>query len=113
MSSQAFCRGAGIEAMALLVDFLFKKYPFRKLYAEALEFNFKQFSAGVGAFFEIEGVLKAHETHDGQEWDNYILGISRDFWMEKGAGVAARLRRSYETKCPSPKLLLRDSLNPI
>jgi RimJ/RimL family protein N-acetyltransferase len=93
-SARTHCTGAGLEAAALLVDFLFRKFPFRKLYAETLEFNLQQFSTGVGRFFEVEGVLRAHEIHDGQAWDNYVLGISREFWMEHGARFAARLRHS-------------------
>lgn len=84
--------GIGLRAMALLIDSLFRRYAFRKLYAETLEYNLPSFGSGRSRFFEVEGVLRAHETHDGRPWDCYILAVHREAWMSGGAKVAMRLR---------------------
>ncbi|MDH5675262.1 MAG: GNAT family N-acetyltransferase [Myxococcales bacterium] len=84
-SQRTHLAGLGMEAVALLIDFLFHAYPFRKLYAEALEYNYAKFADAAGTIFDIEAVLRGHEIHDGKAWDSYLLAVSREKWMETGA----------------------------
>ena len=92
MSTRTHTTGVGLEALALLIDFIFERYPLRKLYAETIEYNFAQFAGGVGKYFEIEGHMKGHEIHDGVPWDNYLLAITRELWMANGKDAVARAR---------------------
>ena len=92
MSSRTHKTGVGVEAMALLIDFVFRQFPLRKLYAETLEYNYAQFAAGAGKYFEVEGRLHGHEIHQGRAWDTLVLATSRTLWMQGGSEVAARAR---------------------
>lgn len=91
-SSRTHGRGHGLEAMALLIDMLFHRYPLRKLYAETIEYNLAQFSRGLGRYFEIEGVLKGHELHEGEAWDSYLITITRERWVRFGKETTERVR---------------------
>jgi hypothetical protein len=73
--------GAGIVSLGLLIDSLFINAPFRKLYAEAAEFNLHQYASAIPKFFEIEGRLTEHEWFEGRFRDVYILSLTRDRWM--------------------------------
>jgi RimJ/RimL family protein N-acetyltransferase len=89
-SQRTHSSGFGAEATALLIDFLFHMYPFRKLYMEALEYNYVKFSHAVGRYFDVEAILRGHEIHAGIAWDSYLLAVSREKWMEHGASVVER-----------------------
>lgn len=86
--------GAGMEACALYIDWLFNHYPFRKIYSESIDFNYQQFSSGEDRYFRVEGRLKNHELHNGQYCDNVIMAFERDHFQLHGARLAARLRQS-------------------
>lgn len=73
-------RGWPLEGALLFLDYLFKLWTFRKVYAEALSFNFAWFSSWSGRVFESEGVLKDHEYYDSQYWDLHILSCTRTSW---------------------------------
>jgi len=57
--------GLMIEAMALLIEYAFATWPFRKLYVETLEFNFEQFASATKWLLEEEGRFRQHEYHRG------------------------------------------------
>ena len=71
-----------IEAFYLFINYLFDTWPFRKLYAEIAGFGWHQFASGEDEFFEVEGVLREHDFHAGQWWDQRIIAIYRDRWRE-------------------------------
>lgn len=73
--------GLGVmEGLALLIDYAFKLWPLRKLYAEVAEPNLRHFRSAVDVVFEVEGHLKGHYFFDGQHWDQYILSLTREHW---------------------------------
>lgn len=78
MDDATWGRGKGMEAMAVATHYVFAAFPFRKLYAETMEFNFDQFAFGEGRFFEVEGRLIGHEYFDGRFWDFLTLAIYRE-----------------------------------
>jgi RimJ/RimL family protein N-acetyltransferase len=87
----------GVEAFALLLEYAFMTWPFRKLYAEALEESLAQFKSSVGRFVEVEGRRKLHQFVDGEYQDVYILAIYRDEWLrvhEALTGYAVRDEQS-------------------
>ncbi|MCA9773185.1 MAG: GNAT family N-acetyltransferase [Myxococcales bacterium] len=70
----------GMEAAALFVNYLFTNWNLRKIYIEAVEFNFDQFRSGLGKYFDQEGCRRAHEFYQGRYWDSYTLAIHRERW---------------------------------
>lgn len=93
MAEETHTSGEGVEAIGIFVDFLFARYPFRKVYGESIAFNYSQFASGVGRLFQLEGVLKAHEVHLGMEYDCMVLAIHRAQWQAFGARLVERLCR--------------------
>ncbi len=93
IAPQYFKTGHGIEAIVLFIDHLFNRFAFRKLYAESLAYNYSLFESGAGRLFEVEGVLRDHETHRGALHDMYILGFERQNWARVGGELARKLRK--------------------
>lgn len=75
---------AMILGIALFLRYVFACWNLRKLYMELPEYNYPQFSSGLGRIFEVEGRLREHTYFDGQLWDEVILAIYRDRWQEHG-----------------------------
>lgn len=79
---QWFRSGIILEGAALLVDYLFALYPFRKLYMESVAYNFEYLRAGVGTFFEVEAQFRQHVWYHDRYWDQYVLAIFRERWQQ-------------------------------
>jgi len=80
-----YSSGRPLEGIALFLDYVFKAYPFRKIYGESLEPNFAQFSSMVGTVAHVEGRLRSHEYYDGAYVDQVIIAIYRDEWIARRA----------------------------
>jgi RimJ/RimL family protein N-acetyltransferase len=89
---RAWSTGLGLIGFAMFVEYLFAVHPFRKLYADTVEYSYRRFASGADKYFVIEGVLRAHHYYDGRYWDKIILAITRERWREHGAPLVARLR---------------------
>jgi len=77
-----FRTGVILEGAALLVDYLFDLYPFRKLYMESIDYNFQYLRAGVGTFFEVEAQFREHVWYRDRYWDQYVLAVYRKAWVQ-------------------------------
>lgn len=87
-------RGWALEGGGLFVDYLFKTFPLRKIYAETIEYNLtSSFSSGLDKFFQEEGRLKEHSYYDGRFWDLIILALYRDDWVNLSSPFFARIDR--------------------
>jgi RimJ/RimL family protein N-acetyltransferase len=73
-------RGFGAEAGFLLMDYLFNHFPYRKIYAEAYEFNTESRSAVENAGFVEEGCLREHVWYGGRYWNLYKFAFYRSDW---------------------------------
>jgi hypothetical protein len=73
-----------IFGIAMFLRYVFTCWNFRKLYMELPEYNYPQLASGLGRLFEIEGRLKDHNYYAGQFWDEVILAIYRERWLERG-----------------------------
>lgn len=71
----------------LFIQYVFTCWPFRKLYLESSEYNYEQFAAGEGRYFEVEARLRDHSSFGGKHWDQLTLAIYRETWE----GVGRRL----------------------
>jgi hypothetical protein len=69
-----------MRAMYLAVEYLFKGWPFRKVYFEVPDFNMHQFRSGLGRLLRLEGTLSEHVYLDRRYWDLHFISISRGDW---------------------------------
>ena len=76
-------RGYGREAVARLLDLLFRDWNYRRVYADTDPDNAASIRMLEGLGFVREGVLRADwETHIGVR-DALILGLLRDEWLAR------------------------------
>jgi RimJ/RimL family protein N-acetyltransferase len=81
--------GGGVLAAALLVDWLFRTQPLRKIYLKVYGYN----PAVVGMLRKLgaaeEGVLRQDRYFNGAYWDLHVFAVYRDGWP----ALCARLLR--------------------
>ncbi|MEX5707160.1 phosphopantetheine-binding protein [Parafrankia sp. FMc6] len=70
--------GIAVEPVRLFIRYLFAVWPFRKLYFELPEFNYRQFTSATGERLRVEGRLVDHDYYGGRYWDRLILATYRD-----------------------------------
>lgn len=73
---------AVMRGVMMLFDYLFKGWPFRKLYLEVPAYNLEQFESALTAVFTEEGRLSSYTFLDGEYWDLVFLSLSRDHWRD-------------------------------
>lgn len=78
-----------VMGSALMIDYTFKCWPFRKLYLELPEYNLEQLARGNGRIFVQEGRLGEHMYYDGRWWDKIILALYRRTWDERSSRLVA------------------------
>lgn len=89
--------GTGLEAFLLLMEYLFRGWPFRKLYAETMEFDYEQFrSAERSGLYRVEGRLREHTYYVDRYWDQLLLAFYRDDWVNVGEPLLRRLRATSD-----------------
>lgn len=71
------------EGISLFLDYVFRMWPVRKIYAHLSDFNLPLVEGFAGdSIFETEGVLRDHEYYAGQYWDIHVVTVWRDRWEE-------------------------------
>jgi hypothetical protein len=83
-----------LKGSVLFIDYLFRSWPFHKLYAESFEMNVGAFRTGLGRMFEVEGCLKRSVYYDGDYRDKYILSVTRERWNQRGRSFVEFAMRS-------------------
>jgi RimJ/RimL family protein N-acetyltransferase len=68
------------EAFGLAIEYLFKGWPFRKIYLEVADYNLNQFGSILRRFAREEGRLRDHLYLDRRWWDLVLIAIWRDDW---------------------------------
>jgi RimJ/RimL family protein N-acetyltransferase len=84
-----FRRGWTLEAMVLLLNYVFTAWEMRKLYMEVIDYNLPQFGSGLDRYFAEEACLKQHEYAFGRYWDIHILAIYREAFFQHAKRVLA------------------------
>lgn len=74
--------GLVLEGLGLAIDYAFRTWPFRKLYAEVSDCNLPQFAGSVGRFCVEEGRLRRHQFRDGEFRDLVVLALYREHWQD-------------------------------
>jgi RimJ/RimL family protein N-acetyltransferase/acyl carrier protein len=78
--------GVVIEGAAILLDYAFNLWPFRKIYLETIEYNLSAFEAGLRRVACEEGRLRDHVFFGQRYWDVVTSAIYRDSWRDLRAG---------------------------
>lgn len=78
--------GLVLAPFALLLNYVFALWNFRKLYMESAQFNYLKISSGEGRFFHEEGRLKDHVFYGDRYWDLHILALYREDWEKYKQG---------------------------
>lgn len=73
-------RGLLMEGIGLAVDYAFRTWPLRKLYAEVCEPSSRQFRHALNRFCVEEGRFRQHEYRDGAFHDMVTLAVYRTHW---------------------------------
>lgn len=74
------------EGAVLFIEYLFRIWPFRKLYAEIPEYNLDSLRSMLTVWTQ-QGRLTEHDYLNGRYWDRYILSLTRSEWEAKGTGL--------------------------
>lgn len=95
--------GWPLEAALLLVEMLFRRFPFRKIYFDALEFNYARFRSGQDRLFHLEGVRREHYYFDGKYWDAYTLAIYREDAATELPKILGSVRHAFPNTQSPPE----------
>lgn len=71
-----------ILGIALFLDYVFTCWNFHKLYLEVPEYNLPAIASGLGNILVLEGRLQKHWWYGGRQWDQLILALYRDRWVD-------------------------------
>ncbi len=83
---------AVIDGALIAINYAFSVWPFRKLYAEVMEFNLDQVASLSRHLFDEEARLSEWEFFDGRWWDLVYLSLNRDSWVIKRDRLLSRIR---------------------
>ena len=70
--------GIGAEACFLMMNYLFVHQPYRKIYADAYEYNSASISLIQNAGFMLDGRLRHHVWYDDRYWDLLKFAFYRE-----------------------------------
>lgn len=98
LQEESVGRGAGVIATTLLIDWLFRALPFRKVYMEVYDYNPRVLGILRKLGFPEEGVLKESRFWDGSYWDVHIFAAYRRAWPEVRARILGRSRPEVNGK---------------
>lgn len=75
-------QGSGwpLEGLALLVEYVFRCWPLRKMYADIPEFNTDLLESAFLSTVREEGRLRKHGYYNGRYWDQITLALYREDW---------------------------------
>jgi RimJ/RimL family protein N-acetyltransferase len=85
--------GVGVVATALIIDYLFRQFPLRKIYFEVFGFNPAVARMWRKLGLPEEGLLKGDRYWDGTYWDLHIFALYREMWPDIRARVLRPERR--------------------
>lgn len=74
-------KGWPLEAVALLLNELFRRFPLYKVYGEVSD-QMTMLQSASGEFFDIDGILPGHYVIEGERCDMTIISITRARWEE-------------------------------
>jgi RimJ/RimL family protein N-acetyltransferase len=97
-------RGAGVVATVLLIDWLFRTLPFRKVYLETYGYNRGVVRMLRKVGLAEEGVMKGSRYWNGSWWDVHIFAVYPDGWPEIRGRVLGGQREEVQTSPVRPEV---------
>jgi RimJ/RimL family protein N-acetyltransferase/acyl carrier protein len=94
--------GVGIEAIGLMIEYLFDRFDFQKLYAESIAPNYATFQNWAGSLFNVEATLRNHQIAKDALVDTYIIGIYPEVFRQR-AGCRRRAASAGTDKLNIPR----------
>lgn len=70
------------EAYIALLEYLFRSFPLRKVYADVYEFNIEPLRPLMAGGFVEEGRFRQHTWYNDRYWDVIRLAMYRERWLE-------------------------------
>jgi RimJ/RimL family protein N-acetyltransferase len=89
--------GVGVIATALLMDYLFRSLPLRKIYHEVCGFNPSVVRMWRKLNAAEEGILKGDRYWDGTYWDLHVFAVYREAWPDLRARVLRPRRPALQS----------------
>jgi RimJ/RimL family protein N-acetyltransferase len=80
-------RGLGTESTELMLELAFERLGLHRVGLSVFAFNLRAIRAYQKAGFREEGRLREAIVRDGRRWDEVVMGVLRDDWLD-----ARRLR---------------------
>lgn len=68
--------GIGGFVMVKFLNYLFTKYPLRKVYSTIYDYNYESLTSNLAAGFVEEGVINEYRYHDGKNYAIHYLSMS-------------------------------------
>jgi RimJ/RimL family protein N-acetyltransferase len=82
------------DGVGLFIDYVFRQFGLRKIYAEIPGYNYEELASGAATFFVVEGRLTDHYFAFDRYWDLHLISIDRERWSEwSGTDDIAHLSR--------------------
>jgi RimJ/RimL family protein N-acetyltransferase len=91
--------GMAIEGAALAIDYVFRMWPFRSLYADCSRPAFEQFKGVLGHVCHLDGVRRDHLWMDGRFEDLLMISLPRQDWEGEGRAFVERAQRRLVDRC--------------
>lgn len=79
------------QGVFIFLAYLFKTWPFRKIYVQTMEYNLDRYRSMCGRLLVEEGRLREHHFLAGRYWDEVTLAVYRDVWERWESRVIAGL----------------------
>jgi RimJ/RimL family protein N-acetyltransferase len=95
-------RGAGAVATGLLIDWLFRTLPFRKVYLETYGYNRLVVRILRKLGLAEEGVMKGSRFWNGSWWDFHVFAVYRDGWSEVRCRILSEPHTKVQTDFVRP-----------
>jgi len=85
----AWGRGLGTEATELMLWLAFDRIGLHRVGLSVFAFNERALRSYIKAGFRVEGRLRESIQRDGRYWDEVQMGVLREEWQARRAGLAA------------------------
>jgi RimJ/RimL family protein N-acetyltransferase len=76
-------RGIAHAALRILLDYAFTVRGLERVYAEVYSFNIRSLRLMERVGFQLEGILRQHEFHNGSRRDMHVFGMLKSEFYER------------------------------
>lgn len=84
-------RGLGAIAAIKMIDYLFRKYPLRRIFVSVFDYNTNSIENNLKGGFEEVALLPDYRFYGGEYFSLHILTISRDRFYTKHERILSKI----------------------